>query len=348
MIRKLLFAAVFIGPIISVAQPGALTTQPQPVKTGVTTRDFADSNRSNWLGTGPRPLRTVIWYPAAAGGVKETIDDPVQFPSPVLAYRNAEIAGNKRYPLVLISHGAQGNAQQMRWMAYYFASKGYIAVVVNHNGTNEEERKTGNLTLSDFCMWERPKDLSVVLDKMLKDPILGSSIDTTRIVAAGFSLGGTTVIWLAGSILNLDDLGKKSPPPPPQFLADINAHKQMARNDTIVKNSFLHAEESFRDRRFKAVFALAPAIGQGFDQKGLKDITIPVLIVVGDADIVNPLAENARHFAENIPSARKLIVLPGERGHYTKPPATNERPLELQQVSEVACQFFNEVLKLPI
>ena len=344
MLKKLLFAALFISPLLTVAQPGSSAARSVPAKTGVTTRDFADSNRSNWLGTGPRPMRTVVWYPAAVGGVKEIIADPIQFSSPVTVYRDAEIAGNKKYPLVLISHGAQGNAQQMRWMAYYFAAKGYIAVAVNHNGTDEEERKTGILTLSDFCMWQRPKDLSVVLDKMLKDPFLGKNIDTSKIVAAGFSLGGTTVIWLGGATINLDDLGKKSPPPPPQFQEDIDAHKLLMKNDSLVKNAFQHAGDSYKDPRIKAVFALAPAIGQGFDKEGLKDITIPVLIVAGDADIVNPLAENARHYAENIPSARKLIVLPGERGHYTKPPAGNERPLELRQVSELADQFFREVL----
>lgn len=197
-------------------------------------------------------------------------------------------------------------------------------------------------------MWERPKDLSVVLDKLLQDAVWGKRIDTSRIVAAGFSLGGTTVIWLGGSILNLDDLGKKSPPPPPQFQEDINAHILMAKNDSLVKKSVQHAGESYKDPRFKAVFALAPAIGQGFDKAGLKDITIPILIATGDADIVNPMAENARHYAENITSSRKLVVLPGERGHYTKPPVGKERPLELQQVNDIAGKFFSEVLKLPV
>ena len=75
---------------------------------------------------------------------------------------------------------------QMRWLGYYLASKGYIAVAINHNGTDEEERKTGILSLSDFCMWERPKDVSAVLDKMLRDSVFSDNIDTNRIAAAGF------------------------------------------------------------------------------------------------------------------------------------------------------------------
>jgi predicted dienelactone hydrolase len=122
----------------------------------------------------------------------------------------------------------------------------------------------------------------------------------------------------------------------------------MMESDSLVSTAIQHAGDSYKDPRIKAVFALAPAIGQGFDQKGLKDITIPVLIVVGDVDIVNPLAENARHYVENISSARKLIVLPGERGHYTKPPVGNERSLELQEVNDIAGKFFSDVLKGPV
>jgi hypothetical protein len=33
---------------------------------GMITRNFTDEKRNNWQGTGPRPLRTAIWYPAAA------------------------------------------------------------------------------------------------------------------------------------------------------------------------------------------------------------------------------------------------------------------------------------------
>src|SRR5689334_17994607 len=34
---------------------------------GVALRAFVDEGRSNWSGTGPRPLTTIIWYPAASG-----------------------------------------------------------------------------------------------------------------------------------------------------------------------------------------------------------------------------------------------------------------------------------------
>jgi predicted dienelactone hydrolase len=53
-------------------------------------------------------------------------------------------------------------------------------------------------TVQGFTLWwERAKDLSTVLDDVLADPDFGPHIDRRRIGAAGFSLGGYTVIEFA-------------------------------------------------------------------------------------------------------------------------------------------------------
>jgi predicted dienelactone hydrolase len=84
----------------------------------------------------------------------------------------------------------------------------------------------------------------------------------------------------------------------------------------VVQQSLRHAGDSFRDKRIKRIFAIAPALGSGFSKAGLRRIKIPVRIVIGQADRVAPLATNARRYANLIRGAT-LMVLPGEVGHYT-------------------------------
>ena len=312
---------------------------------GIVNRNYFDSNRSNWLGNGPRPLRSIIWYPAEVNGQKESITEVQQFLSPVIVYRNASVNNRQqKYPLIVVSHGSQGNASKMQWLGYYLASNGYIVIAVSHNGTDEEERRINGLTLSDFCMWERPKDISVVLNKILKDHDFSKKIDTNKIAVAGFSLGGATAIWVAGAIFNMDRLAKSDPNIPERYREDVNRFTAFVETNPIGINSAKHREDSFKDKRIKAVFALSPAIGQGFDRQGLQGITVPVQIVVGDADMVNPMDLNAKHYTQNIPTTLPLIVLPGERGHYLKP-STGREPYELQEVGQLAESFFKRVLK---
>ena len=90
----------------------------------------------------------------------------------------------------------------MIWLAYHLASRGYIAAAVDHHGNTTAEKQ--QFAQGATLVWERPKDPSVVLDKLLTDPQFGSHIDADRIGAAGFSLGGYTVIALAGGKFSPD------------------------------------------------------------------------------------------------------------------------------------------------
>jgi len=317
-----------------------------PGEVGMAGREFFDSSRSNWLGNGARPIRVDIWYPSEANsGKEEMINDQNQFSEPVRMWKEARLSsGSKKYPLILISHGSYGNAAQMRWLAYYLAANGYISVAINHNGTAAEEKQLEFLTLSEFCMWERPRDVSVVLDKMFSDPDFGAFIDRSRIGVAGFSLGGATAIWTGGAILDMDTLKANAPELPPAMKQLIERQIEMTKGDILVQQSLQRAGNSYKDERIKAIFALAPAIGFGFTRDGLKDVRIPVQIVVGDRDMITPMETNARRYSEFIKNA-KLIVLPGERGHFTENFEGNEHATELEEVSRIALKFFQENLQ---
>ncbi len=308
---------------------------------GTTTREFADSTRINWIGTGLRPVRIIISYPSDKGGEKEIIDDG---DSKVTFLKDGKLSSkSSKYPLILISPGSGQNALSMRWLGYYLSLNGYITIAISHNGTAEEERQKGPMTLTDFCIWERPKDLSIVLNNIITDSIFAGRIDTERIGSAGFSLGGAVAIWIAGARLNPDSLQKNSPPPPPFLMPSINEYIKLSKTDTIIQNSFKRAGNSFKDNRIKAVFALAPAVGYGFTKEGLSEVEVPVRIAVGDKDLIAPLENNAKRYSLYIKNS-ELIVLPGERGHYIKQIPEEQRSKELNDVAKLALEFFNKYL----
>jgi predicted dienelactone hydrolase len=221
-----------------------------------------------------------------------------------------DIAHTKqKYPLVLLSHGTGSSAEQLIWLGYHLASRGYIAAAVNHHGNTTAENKL--FAQGAALVWERPKDLSVVLDKLLADPMFGKRIDADRVGAAGFSLGGYTVIAMGG--------GKFSPD---TFAAwckseqhDLTCESRPALPDNLqVNESISRSNDSFRDPRIKGVFAIAPVLAHGFTQSRLTDLTIPVRIVVGEADTMAPMATNALHYTQIIQQAQ-LNVLHGDVGH---------------------------------
>src|SRR4051812_13615424 len=76
---------------------GADGSRDQICAVGVTSRAFADPERSNWPRTGPRPIRVTLWYPCASGQVQEMLNDAgTQLP----AIRDASVSTIlAKYPL---------------------------------------------------------------------------------------------------------------------------------------------------------------------------------------------------------------------------------------------------------
>jgi AraC-like DNA-binding protein/dienelactone hydrolase len=158
---------------------------------------------------------------------------------------------------------------------------------------------------------------------LLADPEFGPRIDRQRIGAAGFSLGGYTMMALAGGITSIAQFetfcqerqGQGSCKMPPEF-PDLRERSQaLAKSDRAYAAALGDDGKSYRDPRIRAVFAMAPALGPVFTSESLAAIAIPVAIVAGEGDPIVPIAENARPYAATIPHA-ELTVFPGAAGHY--------------------------------
>jgi len=179
---------------------------------------------------------------------------------------------------------------QLSWLAEQLVMAGNIVVAVNHHGNTAFEEK---LTPQGFVLWwERSRDISVVIDKILSEPTFADQIDADRIGAAGFSLGAYTVLSVAGAITSLDrktefcnqhpnESACELPPEAPFDLSEIN---HLMENDKEVLESLSRASVSYLDTRVKAIFSIAPVHVSSFTNISLEEIEIPVNLVVGSVD----------------------------------------------------------------
>jgi predicted dienelactone hydrolase len=322
--RALHVALCFAGLVLffSAAQAGAPKTV--MYKVGVMTRQIVPPEPFNWRGAKTHALITDIWYPAEPSSVEQPqfIGNPdAPFAKAGKAARDAApIAAPEEFPLILVSHGIGGSSAMMAWFGSGLAAHGFIVAAVNHPGNNALE----DYTIPGAIFWgERARDLSVVLDQMLADSTFGPRINPKRIGAAGFSLGGLSVIEIAGGIAELSRYQDfcKSPKADgmcadtleyPGLLAKATA---LAKTDPAIQAGLSENSKSHRDPRVRAIFAIAPAIGPAFAPDSLAKISIPVQVVAGAVDNVVPIDTSARFFAAHIPGAQLTIFQ--AVGHYT-------------------------------
>jgi len=322
--RAFFIALCFVSSTSFLSSAPARAPKTVIYKVGVMNRHFTPSEPYDWRGAKTHALVTDIWYPADSASFEQSQwlgspDSP--FASAGKAAPDAPlIAGLEKFPLILLSHGIGGSSSMMSWLGSALASHGFIAAAVNHPGNNSLE----DYTIPGAILWgQRAHDLAAVLDQLLADSTFGSRIDSKRVGAAGFSLGGLSVIELAGGIPAFSRFQDfcKSPRADgmcadtleyPVLLSKVTA---LAKTDPAMQTALLESAKSHRDPRIRAIFAIAPALGPAFDPDTLAKISIPAQIVAGSADEVVPIESSAKFFAAHIPGAQLTIIQ--EVGHYT-------------------------------
>ena len=318
-------SALLLGTLAACfSQPaGAADAVGSTYKVGVAQRSFLPHGPYNWRHARAHVLLATVWYPAAATS-RETPQWMGETGSAiasagVAAPGAAPAAAPEKFPLIVISHGTGGSALAMAWLGTRLAAHGFIAVAVNHPGNNALEP----YTVQGFTLlWLRARDLSTVIDGMLADRRFGPRIDTRRIGAAGFSLGGYTMMEIAGGRTSpaFFDLCSRNPrdrncKAPPEFPTLVTDAVRLLKTDPAYRGAVRSAGESYRDPRVRAVFAIAPPARTLFVPDSLEKISIPVEIVAGSADPIEPVAYNAKYLAAHIPGS-KLVIFPGAT-HYT-------------------------------
>jgi predicted dienelactone hydrolase len=229
----------------------------------------------------PRPLAVTVWYPAKADGEVAPSGGNRVFESiPVSA--NASVRDG-RFPLILISHGSGSRAEGMGWIATKLAEAGFIVAGPNHPGTTSGD----STPAATPKVWERTKDISTIITMLSADKHWAASIDPARVGALGFSLGGTTVMELAGARGDLGAYQRYCVENPEMM--DCHwfrgghgfADGEQVSVDPLDFGSIDKArfEQSNRDDRIKAVVAVDPGLVTAFQPESLKEIKIPLALI---------------------------------------------------------------------
>ncbi|MBN8245149.1 alpha/beta fold hydrolase [Nitratireductor aquimarinus] len=206
-------------------------------------------------GEGPRPLNVALWYPAKGGAPGVVVGETPAFVG-ARVVRDAQPSAGA-HPLVVLSHGYGGTWRNLSWLAAALADEGYAVAAPDHPGTTHFNRDRRQASM----LWERPRDLSRVIDAVLEGPALAGSIAPERIAAIGHSLGGWTVTALAGGRFDPDLFardcasGIASRACPTSDLNDMGDLKLDAPG----------LRQDMHDPRIRAFVSLDPGFARGFD-----------------------------------------------------------------------------------
>jgi dienelactone hydrolase len=182
-----------------------------PYAPGVRVQTFT---KASVVDGSPRPLETVIWYPAPAGS------GPIDPNNTGVV--DAPIAPGGPYPVIMFSHGSCGYARQSMFLTPLLASYGFVVVAVPHPGNQVFELpQCGTPQAQVNSFRERQNDIIFVLDRMLEqngsaDSVFLGTLAPERIGMMGHSFGGLTTYRVAG----IDDRIKVAVPMAPAVLGE--------------------------------------------------------------------------------------------------------------------------------
>lgn len=279
--------------------------------------EFHPTIASEWVGIRKIAVSTkergsnfdvTIWYPAQKGGKPVVLGENAFFAG-TKAMLEAPIASGK-YPLILLSHGAGlgGNAQAMSWIATPLAKQGFIVAAPTHPGNTGANRSAAET----MKLWMRAADISATLDAIETQSFLLPHVAHGKIGVLGFSMGGNTVLSLAGARIAPFKLAS---------YCDNEAVNPSLCNWVSESGVNLHtidtqqAGRSNIDKRIKFAIAIDPTPADIFNANSLAEINIPMVIMnLGNINTI-PQTALGSEVAKAIPSATYVVIK--DASHYS-------------------------------
>ena len=343
-IRSVYFACVALVGLSALSISHAVTAPSQPgisapelarlgpymVGTASTVLTFPDRVRitaaSMSGGTLPvqeRKLTVRMWYPAEPVEKPERAryahshirpgHAPIASETPGIAVPDALPIAEKRFPLVVVSHGYGGWDTFLSNLTENLASKGYVVAAIDHadapfNSMLEFQLSFGNVLL-DRAQDQRQTIATLLrLAKTVKTGI-ATSIDPDQVAMIGYSMGGFGALATAGAAY---DAGSST-------LKQLPGDGQTA----------MLAVDPGLAQHIKALVAVAPWGGQpanrSWTASSLGNIKAPVLMIDGDGDDIVDFKHGASWIFDQLTGAdRHMLIFRNARHNVVGNPAPPE------------------------
>lgn len=249
------------------------------------------------LATG-RPGIVDLWFPQG------------DCAAPTRRYCLADTAATHK--VVVFSPGAMGSAAEYAWIGERLAASGFVVVGINPYGESRIYGKPSQDPRSTTLIWQRPQDVSAVLDRLAKQPLFQRAVDWNKVVAVGHSAGGQTAAMLAGARFDLKSLQAYCRSPASKDDLSCSYGRDRAQAPEAFVERF---DGSYRDPRVGKLVLLDPALGSAVRADSLGAIRLPSLVVGAvDNDFI-PWQRHGARYAKALPQAR-TVLLNGQEGHF--------------------------------
>jgi predicted dienelactone hydrolase len=224
-------------------------------------------------------------------------------------------------PVIVISHGVAEDRTTFAYLAEHLASHGFAVVAIEHIGgdANRFQQYFSSLAPAPKAteLLERPRDVTFLLDELQRrapaDPTL-QKLNLRQVGLAGHSLGGYTILALAGAQIDFDRVKRSCNP---NRSLNLSVLLQCRANELKPQAYRL------QDPRIKAIFAINPLGSTLFGKQGLSQIRIPVFFVGGSDDIVTPAVPEQIYPFTWLTTPDKYLAMMINGTHFSTPNISN-------------------------